>query len=92
MVGSDGTVRTLDDLLAMNTWDDQGVHYVGREPRPEEGKLLQAVLEKERAGHDATYWEAERAAWSRLEGLEVGRHEAQGDRKGPKGGAAKGQG
>ena len=65
---------------------------VSREPWPEEGKLLQAVLEKERAGHDAAYWEAERAAWSRLEGLEVGRHEAQGDRKGPKGGAAKGQG
>ena len=94
MVGSKGAEWTLDDLLEMNNWSGQGERSVGvsREPRLEEGKLLQAVLEKERAGHDAAYWEAERAAWSRLEGLEVGRHEAQGDRKGPKGGAAKGQG
>ena len=61
------------------------------EPWPEEGKLLQAVIEKERAGYDEAYWEAERAAWSRLEGLEVGRHEAQGDRKGPRGRAVDGQ-
>ena len=94
MVGSKGAKWTLDDLLGMNNWSGQDEHSVGvsREPRLEEGKLLQAVLEKERAGHDAAYWEAERAAWSRLEGLEAGRHETRGDRKGPKGGAAKGQG
>ena len=61
------------------------------EPWPGEGKLIQAVIEKARAGNDEAYWEAERAAWSRLEGLVVGRHEAQGDRKGPKGRAVDGQ-
>ena len=55
------------------------------EPWPGEGKLIQAVIEKARAGHDEAYWEAERAAWSRLEGLVVGGHAAKGEKKGPKG-------